>query len=71
MVLVNGWITQTMNFAGQGGSMGYLPEEKIAIAVITTYTPAAFAPDGTYANASEAVMAEVAAAVTDHAPAGR
>jgi len=71
VVLVNGWITQTMNFAGQGGSMGYLPDEEIAVAVITTYTPSAFAPDGSYANASEAVMAEVTAAVTDHAPAGR
>jgi CubicO group peptidase (beta-lactamase class C family) len=68
VVLVNDWITQTMNFAGQGGSMGYLPAEKISLAVITTYTPEAFRPDGGYANASEAVMAEVAAAVTDHAP---
>lgn len=68
VLLLNGWITQTMNFAGQGGSIGYLPDKKVAVAVVTTYTAAAFAADGSYANASDAVLTEIAAAVTDHSP---
>jgi CubicO group peptidase (beta-lactamase class C family) len=70
VVLLNGWITQTKNFSGQGASIGYLPEGEIAIAVVVTYNEAAFDETGSYKNASDKVMTEIAAAVTDIAPVG-
>jgi CubicO group peptidase (beta-lactamase class C family) len=57
------WITQTKNFAGSGATGGYLPAKKLTIAVVTTYSPAAFNEDGTYANASDAIFASLANAL--------
>jgi CubicO group peptidase (beta-lactamase class C family) len=51
------WITQTKNFAGCGATTGYLPAQKLAVSVVTTYAPAAFDSQGNYANASEAIFA--------------
>lgn len=70
VVLLNGWITQTKNFSGQGASIGYLPAEKIAIGVVTTYSPEAFDNTGAYSNASDKVMAEIAATLTTVLPVG-
>ena len=57
------WVTQTKNFAGSGATAGALASKKLAIAVVTTYAPAAFGPDGSNQNASEAVFASLIAAV--------
>jgi len=61
VVNVGPWITQTKNFAGCGGTAGYLPSRKLAISVVTTYAPAAFDGEGNYKNASEAIFASLAA----------
>ena len=63
-VTLNGdWITQTKNFAGSGATTGYLPQERLAITVVTTYLPSAFAADGGYENQSRAVFFSLAEAL--------
>lgn len=58
VVLLGPWITQTMNFAGQGATSGYLPSEKLTISVAVTYLPTAFDRDGVYANSSALIFGE-------------
>lgn len=65
LVLLGDWMTQTKSFGGSGASIGYLPADDLAIAVITTLTPEAFDADGVGDPASAAVMTEIAAAVTE------
>jgi CubicO group peptidase (beta-lactamase class C family) len=48
VVLTGDWIAQTPLFAGEGGAFAYLPSEKVAISVATTFADDAFAPDGDY-----------------------
>ena len=52
MVLSNDWILQNPLFAGYGAVAGYLPAEKIAIAVATTYGEGAFDDQGNYTYSS-------------------
>jgi CubicO group peptidase (beta-lactamase class C family) len=67
VILRGPWITQNKLFAGAGAAMGYLPSEKLAIAVATTYAPGAFDAQGNYVEADGAVLAELARAVVpDH-----
>ena len=40
------WITQTLGFAGASGAVGYLPEQKLTIAVETTNGPGAYDDKG-------------------------
>jgi CubicO group peptidase (beta-lactamase class C family) len=53
------WITQTKNFAGSGATVGYLPSQKLAVAVVTTYGPGAFDDQGNYKNASDTIFASM------------
>ena len=52
VVLSNDWILQNPLFAGYGAVAGYLPAEKIAIAVATTYGEGAFDDQGNYKYSS-------------------
>ena len=52
VVLSNDWILQNPLFAGYGAVTGYLPAEKIAIAVATTYGEGAFDDQGNYKYSS-------------------
>jgi CubicO group peptidase (beta-lactamase class C family) len=54
------WIAQIKNFAGCGATVGYLPSHKLAIAVVTTYTSAAFDSKGDSQNASQSIFASLA-----------
>ncbi len=54
------WISQIKNFAGCGGTVGYLPARRLTIAVVTTYLPEAFDSKGNYPNVSQTVFAEIA-----------
>jgi CubicO group peptidase (beta-lactamase class C family) len=60
VVLSGDWIVQNPLFAGYGGVMAYLPAQKIAIAVATTFDEGAFDDQGNYRYASHA---EIFAAV--------
>jgi CubicO group peptidase (beta-lactamase class C family) len=53
------WITQTKNFAGCGATVGYLPSQKLTVAVVTTYGPGAFDDQGNYKNASDIIFASM------------
>ena len=53
VVLSNSWIVQNPLFAGYGAVTGYLPAEKIAIAVATTFGEGAFDDQGNYKHASQ------------------
>ena len=57
------WITQTKNFAGNGATVGYFPARRLAVAVVTTYRPAAFDAQGNYKNASNAIFTTLANAL--------
>lgn len=52
VVLTNSWIAQNPLFAGCGAVAGYLPVEKIAIAVATTFGEGAFDDQGNYKYSS-------------------
>jgi CubicO group peptidase (beta-lactamase class C family) len=54
VVLSGDWIVQNPLFAGYGGVMAYLPAQKIAIAVATTFAEGAFDDQGNYRYASHA-----------------
>jgi CubicO group peptidase (beta-lactamase class C family) len=52
VVRTNSWILQNPLFAGCGGVMAYLPSQKIAIAVATTFGEGAFDNEGNYKHSS-------------------
>jgi CubicO group peptidase (beta-lactamase class C family) len=56
VVLSGSWILQNPLFAGYGGVEAYLPSQKIAIAVVTTYGEESFDEQGRYGNASQAIF---------------
>jgi hypothetical protein len=46
-VVLNGsWVLQQPLFAGSGGVMAYLPSQKIAIALVTTFGEEAYDDEG-------------------------
>jgi hypothetical protein len=62
VVLHGSWILQNPLFGGYGAVEGYLLEEKIAIAVVTTYGEASFDDQGNYehGNVSQLIFASIA-----------
>jgi CubicO group peptidase (beta-lactamase class C family) len=54
VVLSGDWVLQNPLFAGYGAVAGYLPAEKIAVAVATTYDEGAFDDQGNYKYSSHA-----------------
>ncbi|MDQ3695827.1 MAG: beta-lactamase family protein [Chloroflexota bacterium] len=55
-VLSGSWILQNPLFAGYGAVTGYLPAEKIAVAVATTFDEEAFDDQGNYKFSSHAAI---------------
>jgi CubicO group peptidase (beta-lactamase class C family) len=54
IVTTGNWLTQNPLFSGAAGAFGYHSENKIAIAVATTFEPTAFDPaSGAYQNAAD------------------
>lgn len=60
------WITQTKSFAGSSATTGYLPAARLAITVVTTYTPEAFDEHGDSTTASSLIFASLANALAPH-----
>lgn len=62
IVLRGDWLLQNPLFAGTGGTEGYLPEKKIAIAVVTTFDEGSFDEQGDYryGNASQQIFESIA-----------
>jgi CubicO group peptidase (beta-lactamase class C family) len=69
VVLTGDWIVQNPLFNGYSAVAGYLPTEKIAIAVSVTYDPEAFGPDGSYDNGGNPIFSQIGALMApDAAP---
>jgi len=68
VVLSGSWILHDPALSGLGASFAYLPSEKIAIAVATTYLPDAFDDQGNYPNASDYLWRSIAAVVAPNDP---
>ena len=60
VILTGPWITQTLGFAGASGAVGYLPSEKLTIAVEGTNAPAAYDSEGNAGLGATAVFRALA-----------
>jgi len=67
VILQGPGITGNKFYAGSGAMVGYLPARKLAIAIITTYRPAAFDDSGNVTDAGSGILSALAKAL---APAG-
>ncbi len=69
IVISGNWLLQNPLMSGYTALMAYLPSQKIAIAVATTYLPEAFDDAGDYANAADTLFREIGAVLApDDAP---
>ncbi|MGB3351410.1 MAG: serine hydrolase domain-containing protein [Mycobacterium sp.] len=69
VVISGNWLLQNPMFAGYAAVEAYLPTQKIAIAVATTFAPAAFDEQGNYSNGAETLFRTIGAALApDDAP---
>lgn len=70
VVLRSPWITQTKDFAGSSGTVGYIPSARVAVAVITNYAAEAYDAAGNKQEASLPIFEAVAAVMTPSTPPG-
>ena len=68
VILQGPWITGNKFYAGSGAAFGYLPSQKIAIAVVTTYLPSAFDDQGNVTDAGPKIMASLSKALAPTSP---
>ncbi|WP_137148297.1 serine hydrolase domain-containing protein [Mycolicibacterium sp. CR10] len=69
IVISGNWLMQNPMFAGYAAAEAYLPSQKIAIAVATTFAPEAFNEQGDYSNAAEELFRKIGAEMApDDAP---
>ncbi|MCV7149882.1 serine hydrolase domain-containing protein [Mycolicibacterium pyrenivorans] len=69
IVISGNWLMQNPMFAGYAAAEAYLPSQKIAIAVATTFASEAFDDRGDYSNEAEALFREIGAEMApDDAP---
>ena len=50
------WLLQDPLLSGEGSTEAYLPSQKIAIAVVVTFSPKAFGSQGNYNNSSDRIF---------------
>ena len=55
------WLLQNPMFAGYAGVEAYLPSQKIALAVVTTFTEQAFDAQGNYDNEADTLFRRIGA----------
>jgi hypothetical protein len=68
VILQGPWITGNKFYAGSGAVVGYLPSEKLAIAVITTYQQAAFDSHGDVTDAGPTILSDLSKALAPAQP---
>ncbi|CAA0131266.1 D-alanyl-D-alanine carboxypeptidase [Mycolicibacterium vanbaalenii] len=61
LVISGNWLLQNPMFAGYAAVAAYLPSQRIAVAVATTFAPGAFDEQGDYANEAEALFRAIGA----------
>ncbi len=57
------WNVQVKDFAGSGGTVGYLRSRKLTISIATTYKPDAFNAEGVYKESSAPIFTKFANAL--------
>jgi len=70
VVLRSPWITQTKDFAGSSGTVGYLPSARVAVAVVTNYAADAYDAAGNKTEASLPIFQAIATIMTPATPPG-
>lgn len=70
VVLRSPWITQTKDFAGSGGTVGYIPSARVAVAVIANYAAAAYDAAGDKTEASVPIFTAIATVMVPATPPG-
>lgn len=69
IVISGEWLLQNPQFAGAAGTMAYLPNKKVSLAVAVTYLPEAFDEQGNYRNEADILFRRIAAELApDDAP---
>lgn len=69
IVISGDWLLQNPMFFGFAALQAYLPSQRIAIAVATTFSPEAFDSDGGYRNGADTLFRRIGAEVApDDAP---
>ena len=63
VIIAGQWITQTLGFAGASGAVGYLPAQKLTIAVEATNGPGAYDKEGVAGLGAVAVFRALANAL--------
>ena len=61
IVISGHWLLQNPMFAGYAGVEAYLPSQKIALAVVTTFAEQAFDAQGNYANEADTLFRRIGA----------
>jgi CubicO group peptidase (beta-lactamase class C family) len=67
-VRTGSWILQGPSLAGYSETMAYLPSEKIAIAVVVTFLPAAYDAQGNNASSASSIFRSVGALMAPQDP---
>jgi CubicO group peptidase (beta-lactamase class C family) len=70
IVRSGGWLLQNPSFAGYGGTVGYHPESRITIAVVTTFGEGSFDETGNYrfGNASQGIFRHIGESLNPNDP---
>jgi CubicO group peptidase (beta-lactamase class C family) len=72
IIISGNWLLQNPMFAGYAAIEGYLPSQKIAIAVAVTFAPEAFDERGNYSNEADTLFRKIGAELApDDAPPAR
>lgn len=61
IVISGNWLLQNPMFGGYAAIAGYLPSEKISIAVAVTFAPEAFDAQGDYSNSADTLFRRIGA----------
>jgi CubicO group peptidase (beta-lactamase class C family) len=61
IVISGHWLLQNPMFAGYAGVEAYLPSQKVALAVVTTFAEQAFDAQGNYANEADTLFRRIGA----------
>lgn len=62
------WLLQDPLLSGEGSTEAYLPAQKIAIAVVVTFSPGAFDSQGNYSNSSDPIFRAIGTYLAPHDP---
>jgi CubicO group peptidase (beta-lactamase class C family) len=68
VVRTGSWIIQGPSLAGYSETMGYLPSQKVAIAVVVTFLPAAYDEQGNNASSANSIFRSVGALMAPDDP---